>query len=225
MATSGTATFDMDLVEVGEEAFERAGREMRSGYDLRTMRRSLNLLFADWANRGVNLWTLEQGSTALVNGTASYTLPADTVDIVEHVIRDGTGVNQADMSITRLPVSTYAALTNKNVTGRPVQIYVDRQRDAPVVYLWPVPSGSSYTLVYWRMRRIEDAGNGSNTMDVPFRFLNALVAGLAYYIALKLPEGQERLPGLKAMYDEAWMQASTEDRDRSSVFLTPRVSM
>ena len=112
MATSGTATFDMDLTEVGEEAFERAGREMRSGYDLRTMRRSLNLLFADWANRGVNMWTLEQGSTPLVNGTASYTLPADTVDIVEHVIRDGTGVNQADMAITRLPVSTYAALTN-----------------------------------------------------------------------------------------------------------------
>ena len=223
MTTSGTATFDLDLTDLVEEAFERAGRELRSGYDLRTARRSLNLLFADWTNRGVNMWTLEQGTVPLVAGTASYTLPTDTVDIVEHAIRNGTGTNQADMAITRLPVNTYAALTNKNVQGRPVQLYVDRQRAAPVVYLWPVPSDSTYTLVYWRMRRIQDAGSGVNTMDVPFRFLTAMVAGLAYYIALKLPEGQERLPGLKAIYDEAWLQASTEDRDRSAVFLRPRM--
>jgi hypothetical protein len=225
MATSGTATFNMDLTELVEEAFERAGSELRSGYDLRTARRSLNLMFTDWANRGINLWTVEQGSQVLTAGTGTYTLPADTVDLLEHVIRTDSGstANQADLSLTRISVSTYSSIPNKLTTGRPVQVYIDRQTAAPTVNLWPVPdTAETYTLVYWRLRRIQDAGNGVNTMDVPFRFLNCLTAGLAYYLALKLPNGLERIGLLKQQYDEAWELAATEDREKATFQLVPR---
>jgi hypothetical protein len=208
-----------------DEAFERCGGELRTGYDFRTARRSLNLLFADWANRGINLWTVEQGTIPIVAGTATYNLPDDTVDLIEHVIRTGAGVaaTQSDLSVVRISISTYATIPNKLVTGRPVQIYIDRATQTPTVTLWPVPDASiTYTLVYWRLRRIYDAAEGVNTMDVPFRFLPPMIAGLSYYLSMKVPGGFERMPVLKQQYDEAWMLASDEDRDKASVRFVPR---
>jgi hypothetical protein len=225
MATSGTTAFNLDLTELVEEAFERCGSELRTGYDLKTARRSLNLLFADWANRGVNMWTIEQGSIPLVQGTATYNLPADTVDLLEHVVRTGAGssATQADLTITRISVSTYATIPNKLSQSRPIQIYINRQAPVPNVTVWPIPDGAqTYTLVYWRLRRIQDAGSGVNTMDVPFRFIPCMVAGLAYYLALKLPDGINRLDTLKAQYDEAWDLASSEDREKAAVRFVPR---
>ena len=225
MAVSGTTAFNLDLTEIVEEAFERAGSEMRTGYDLRTARRSLNLLFADWANRGLNMWTFEQGTIAMVPGTATYNLPADTVDLMEHVIRTGAGnaSTQADLTITRISVSTYATIPNKLQQARPIQVWIERRQEIPTITVWPVPDNSqTYTFVYWRLRRIDDAGTGVNTMDVPFRFLPCMVAGLAYYLALKVPNGAERLPVLKQQYDEAWELASTEDREKASVRFVPR---
>lgn len=224
MATSGTTAFALDLAEIVEEAFERCGSEMRSGYDLRTARRSLNLLFADWANRGLNLWTLEQGTVALLTSTVSYDLPTDTVDLIEYAIRTGSGATQLDQSIERISVGTYASIPNKLLEGRPHQIFVERLVTTPTVKVWPVPSTDDYTLVYWRLRRIEDAGDGAETPDVPFRFVPPLVAGLAYYLALKVPGGLERLPVLKQQYDDAWQLASDEDRDRAPVRFVPQVA-
>jgi hypothetical protein len=224
MATSGTATFNLDLAELVEEAFERCGAELRTGYDLRTARRSLNLMFAAWANMGINLWTLEQGSQLLTPGTATYTLPADTVDLLDHVIRTGAGnaATQADLTITRISSSTYSSIPNKLTQARPIQLWVQRL-NTPQVTVWPVPdSVQPYTLVYWRLRRIQDAGDGVNTMDMPFRFLPAMVAGLAYYLSMKVPGGLDRMQVLKAQYDEAFMLAADEDRDRSAVRFVPR---
>ena len=225
MATSGVAAFNLDLTELVEEAFERVGSEMRTGYDLKTARRSLNLLFADWANRGVNMWTFEQGSITMVPGTATYNLPADTVDLLEHVIRTGAGsaATQADLTITRISVSTYATIPNKLAQARPIQVWIERLQEAPRITVWPVPDASqTYTFVYWRMRRIDDAGGGVNTMDVPFRFIPCMVAGLAYYLAMKVPGGVERLGVLKQQYDEAWQLAADEDREKASVRFVPR---
>ena len=215
MTTSGTTAFNMDLTELVEEAFERVGGELRTGYDLRTARRSLNLLFADWANRGVNMWTFEQGTIPLVPGVATYDLPADTVDLLEHVIRTGAGSasTQADLNITRISVSTYATIPNKLQQARPIQVWIERLQSAPRITVWPVPDNTTtYTFVYWRLKRIDDA----------FRFLNAMVAGLAYYLALKVPNGTQRLDVLKAQYDEAWDLASTEDREKAAVRFVPR---
>ena len=301
MATSGSATFNLDLTEIVEEAYERTGSELRTGYDLRTARRSLNLLFADWANRGVNMWTFEQGSITLVPGLSTYPIPTDTVDLLEHVIRTGEGSvsTQADLTITRISVSTYATIPNKLQQARPIQVWVQRldgattaslttlsagisatdttitvtsatnlpdsgflligtetiyfgyatgntlyncargqngttaashstgdavaQQNLPCITVWPTPDNSqTYTFVYWRMRRIDDAGGGVNTMDVPFRFLNCLVAGLAYYLALKVPNAMARLDVLKSQYDEAWELASTEDRETAALRFVPR---
>ena len=301
MATSGSATFNLDLTEIVEEAYERTGSELRTGYDLRTARRSLNLLFADWANRGVNMWTFEQGSITLVPGLSTYPIPTDTVDLLEHVIRTGEGSvsTQADLTITRISVSTYATIPNKLQQARPIQVWVQRldgattaslttlsagisatdttitvtsatnlpdsgflligtetiyfgyatgntlyncargqngttaashstgdavaQQNLPCITVWPTPDNSqTYTFVYWRMRRIDDAGGGVNTMDVPFRFLNCLVAGLAYYLALKVPNAMVRLDVLKSQYDEAWELASTEDRETAALRFVPR---
>ena len=225
MATSGTATFNLDLVELVEEAFERCGSELRTGYDLKTARRSLNLLFADWANRGVNMWTFEQGSITLIPGQATYTLPADTVDLLEHVIRTGAGnaATQADLTITRISVSTYATIPNKLTQARPIQVWIERLQPAPTITVWPTPDASqTYTFVYWRMKRIDDAGDGTNTMAVPFRFIPCMVAGLAYYLALKLPNAMDRLMVLKQQYDEAWQTAAEEDREKASVRFVPR---
>jgi len=301
MASSGTSAFNLDLTELVEEAFERAGSELRSGYDLKTARRSLNLLFADWANRGVNMWTFEQGTITLTPGLSTYALPVDTVDLLEHVIRTGAGSasTQADLTITRISVSTYATIPNKLQQARPIQIWVQRldgERSAigtaltsaisatdttitvattvglatsgfviieseivyygsvegnqllycyrgqanttaashingspvyaqnlPCVTVWPTPDNTAtYQLVYYRMRRIDDAGGGVNTMDVPFRFLPCMVAGLAYYLALKVPNGAMRLDILKAQYDEAWQLAATEDRETAALRFVPR---
>lgn len=224
MATSGTTAFNLDLTEIAEEAWERCGKEMRSGYDLRTTRRSLNLLFADWSNRGINLWTMDQGTITLVPGTATYVLPADTVDLLDHVVRTGAGnaSTQNDLSITRIAEPTYASLPNKLQQGRPIQLWVQRL-NTPQVTLWPVPDASqAYQLVYWRLRRIQDAGNGAHTMDAPFRFLPAMVSGLAYYLSMKIPEALDRMQMLKMAYDESWQLASDEDRDKSPVRFVPR---
>jgi hypothetical protein len=301
MTTSGNSNFNLNLNDIVEEAFERAGGELRTGYELRTARRSLNLLFADWANRGINLWTVEQGSIILTPGQISYALPTDTVDLLEHVIRTQANVSatQADLTITRISVSTYASIPNKLQQARPIQIYVNRQTGAsnlfagtlngtitatgtsitlssvvglaaqgfikidseiiyytyitgnvlsncfrgqanttaashttgasiyvtnlPNVSVWPAPDSSQqYTLIYWRLRRIQDASNGLVDFDIPFRFLPCLVAGLSYYIALKIPEGRERLVDLKMMYDEAWELAAGEDREKAADRLVPR---
>jgi len=301
MATSGIATFNLDLTEIVEEAFERAGSELRTGYDLRTARRSLNLLFADWANRGVNMWTFDQGTINLVPGQNTYPLPTDTVDLLEHVIRTGAGnaSTQADLTITRISVSTYATIPNKLQQARPIQVWIQRLdgqtssvgttisatitstattiavtsaaslpatgfilvgsetigygyasgntlyncvrgqnnttaaahtagdgvyvQNLPAITVWPTPDNSqTYQFVYWRLRRIDDVGGGVNTMDVPFRFLPCMVAGLAYYLALKVPNGAQRLDILKAQYDEAWQLASDEDREKASVRFVPR---
>jgi hypothetical protein len=302
--TSGQSGFNLDLTELVEEAFERAGSEMRTGYDLRTARRSLNLLFADWANRGVNMWTFEQGTITLTQGLNTYAIPTDTVDLLDHVIRTNANIlaNQADLTITRISVSTYATIPNKLNQGRPIQVwyqrldgqvattastfvsqdltaatitlnsvvglpaigFVDivatggtetvfynyisgntlsnvfraqngttqqtpvasdpvRVNNTPRVTVWPTPDGSqTYQFVYWRMRRVQDAGGGVNVMDVPFRFIPCMAAGLAYYIALKIPGGMERLGVLKQQYDEAWMSAADEDQERASLRLVPR---
>jgi hypothetical protein len=233
VTTSGTAAFNLDLNDIIEEAYERCGVELRTGYELRTARRSLNLLFADWANRGINLWTIEQGSIPLVQGQVAYDLPVDTVDLLEHVIRTGAGnaATQADLTISRISVSTYATIPNKIQQGRPIQVWVNRQSGAteptgvnyPQINVWPAPDGSQpYTFVYWRMRRIQDSGGGTATQDIPFRFLPCLVAGLAYYLALKIPEAIQRLQPLKAMYDEAWDLAAGEDREKAPDRLVPR---
>jgi hypothetical protein len=299
--TSGTTGFNLDLTELVEEAFERAGSELRTGYDLRTARRSLNLLFADWANRGVNMWTFEQGTVTLTPGLNTYALPNDTVDLLDHVIRTQPNnlSNQADLTITRISVSTYATIPNKLTQARPIQVWIKRldgrtsptastlngaigatdttitlsstvglptsgfvQIDSEYIFynwvdgnnlgdcfrgqnnstaashtsgtsvymanlpsftVWPTPDNSqTYQFVYWRMRRVQDAGDGVNVMDVPFRFVPCMVAGLAYYIALKVPGGMERLGILKQQYDEAWMTAADEDQERAALRLVPR---
>jgi len=230
MATTGTATFTMDFTEIAEEAWERAGREMRSGYDLRTARRSMNLMTIEWQNRGINMWTIEEGTINLVAGTATYDLPADTIDIMEQVIRTGNGnvSTQSDLTVTRISFPTYASIPNKLTQARPIQVKVDRARDNPTVTFWPIPDQGTapsphYIFRYWRMRRIQDAGSGVQTPDVNFRFLPPLVAGLAYYIAMKDPDLMNRLPMLKAAYDESFEIAAGEDREKATLSLVPRV--
>lgn len=220
MATSGTATFNLDIADLIEEAYERAGLELRTGYAFRTARRSLNIISAEWANRGLNLWTIEEASQALTTGVATYTLPADIVDVIEMVVRINNGSNNTDYTLDRIGVGDYASLPNKATQGRPVQFYVERTL-APQFTLWPVPQSTSFSIRYWYMRRIEDATAGSNTMDVPVRFVPCLCSALAYHIALKNPEATPRLQMLKADYDEQWALASTEDRDRANLRLVP----
>lgn len=301
MATSGTSIFDLDLNELVEEAFERCGSELRTGYDLRTARRSLNLLFADWANRGVNMWTMEQGSITLVYNQMTYALPNDTVDLLEHQIRTqaNSSSNQSDLNITRISISTYATIPNKLTTSRPIQILVQRNNgmtsptshtlattinssattielsgvvglpaqgfikldseiivygyisgntlnncfraqqsttaashtsgaavslaQVPAVTVWPVPDNSTtYTLVYWRLRRTQDAGGGVDVADVPFRFIPCMVAGLSYYMGMKIPNAYDRLPMLKSQYEEAWTLAADEDREKAAIRFVPR---
>ena len=299
--TSGAVSFNLDLTELVEEAFERAGSELRTGYDLRTARRSLNIMFADWANRGINLWTIETGTIDLVQGQNTYPLPNDTIDLLEHVIRTGANIasTQADLTITRISVSTYATIPNKITQARPIQIWIQRYNgqtsttgltldgaitsastqitldsvvglpaagfvkieneiinygyidgnvlyncfrgqqnttaashadnsvvyweQVPAITVWPTPDNAqTYQLVYWRLRRTQDAGGGVNVMDVPFRFLPCMAAGLSYYIAGKIPTGAERLGFLKQQYDEAWELAAYEDHEKAALRLVPR---
>ena len=236
MTTSGTESFNLDLNDIIEEAFERCGVEVRTGYEHRTARRSLNLLTIEWANRGINLWTIEQGSIPMEQGEAVYNLPVDTIDLLDQVIRTQSGVNQTDINISRISVSTYATIPNKNTQGRPIQVWVNRQSGAtepvtgvanPQINVWPTPDQGTladpyYTFVYWRLRRIQDAGSGASTQDIPFRMLNCLLAGLAYYLSLKIPEAANRIEMLKMAYEEQWMLASSEDREKASLRLAPR---
>jgi hypothetical protein len=305
--TSGAVAFNLDLSELVEEAFERAGSELRTGYDLRTARRSLNIMFADWANRGINLWTIEPGTITLVPGQNTYALPNDTIDLLEHLIRTGANntATQADLTITRISVSTYATIPNKIQQARPIQVWIQRyngqtspvastltttitststsivlsdvtglpasgfvkidnevinysyltQNDnavsgtlyncfrgqqntiaaahtattavywqqVPAITVWPTPdSAQQYTFAYWRLRRTQDAGGGVNIMDVPFRFIPCMAAGLSYYIAGKVPQGMERIGMLKQQYDEAWELAAYEDHEKAALRLVPR---
>jgi hypothetical protein len=231
MTTSGTTAFNLDLNNLVEEAFERCGAELRTGYDLKTARRSLNLLTIEWANRGINLWTIEQGSIPLVQGQIVYDLPVDTIDLLDHVVRTQSGIGQTDINISRISVDTYASVPNKNAQGRPIQVWINRQSGAtepggvnnPTINVWPSPDQSNfYTFVYWRLRRLQDAGNGTTTQDIPFRMLPALVAGLAYYLSMKVPDAIQRTAMLKEQYDEQWELASTEDREKASLRLAPR---
>ena len=239
--TASTTSFNPDLNDLFEEAFERCGRELRTGYDFRTARRSLNFLITEWANRGINLWTIEQGQIPLVQGTVTYDLPIDTVDLLEHVIRTNSGQisNQTDINISRISVSTYSTIPNKLTQGRPIQVWVNRQSGQkvgsegatpkyPQINVWPSPDQGSqgnpyYYFVYWRLKRIYDAGTGTNVEDIPFRFQNCMVAGLAYMLAVKLPDVPvERIAMLKAQYDEAWDFASAEDREKAPDRFVPR---
>lgn len=301
MTTTGSTLFNLDFTEIAEEAWERAGREMRSGYDLRTARRSMNLMTIEWQNRGINMWTMEQGFINLTPGLSTYALPTDTIDLLEHVIRTGqnTASTQADLTITRISVSTYATIPNKLTQGRPIQVWVQRLSgevnpttstlvgnisstdttivlssvanlagsgfirlgtediyyayitgntlggvfrgqnnttatshttgtavfvpQLPAVTVWPTPDNSqSYQFVYWRLRRVQDAGAGVETADMNFRFLPCVVSGLAYYIAMKVPELAPRLPMLKEVYEEQFNMAAGEDREKAAVRFVPR---
>lgn len=302
--TSGTSVFNLDVNDLIEEAFERCGRELRTGYDFRTARRSLNLLTIEWANRGLNLWTIEQGQILLNSYQAIYPLPTDTIDLLDQVIRTGNGSqsNQVDINISRISESTYSTIPNKNANGRPIQVWINRQTgmspstasttlsasisstdttitlanasglpgagfvtigsetigyqnivgnqivnawrgqngttaashasgasvtvaNLPCINVWPAPNppGDQYTFVYWRMRRMQDAGTGTNVGDIPFRFVNALVAGLAFYLSQKLAGvDPQRIPMLKADYEQQWTLAEQEDREKAAVRFVPR---
>ena len=303
MTTTGSTLFNMDFTEIAEEAWERAGREMRSGYDLKTARRSMNLMTIEWQNRGINMWTIEQGFITLTPGLATYALPTDTIDLLEHVIRTGanSSATQADLSITRISVSTYATIPNKLQQARPIQVFIQRLSgqvnptssclngaitatattitldtvvglagsgfirlesediyytfisgnvlggvfrgqnnttaaahvdgiavfvpQLPAITVWPTPDNSTtYQFVYYRLRRVQDAGAGSETADMNFRFLPCVVAGLAYHIAMKVPELAPRMDMLKNIYNEQFELAAQEDREKATLRLVPRIA-
>ncbi len=225
MTTSGTTAFTLDLLEVVEEAFERCGSEPRTGYDLRTARRSINLLFADWANRGMNMWTMDAGSIALVAGQPTYLLPADTIDVLDCTLRTNDGVtgSQNDRALSRVSQSVYSTIPNKLIQGTPNQMTVNRLVDAPTVTLYPVPNDSTTKLIVWRLRRIQDVTGGTDTNDIPFRLLPAFASGLAYYLSFKIPGAMDRSQALKAVYDEDFQRASDEDREKAPVRFIPRM--
>lgn len=224
MTTSGTSNWNPDFSEIIEEAFERCGLEIRTGYDIKTARRSLNFIFQEWANRGINMWTIEEGTQVLEQGIATYVLPTDTVDLMEHVIRTEQGGQPQDINISRISVSVYSTIPNKTQQGRPVQIYIQRL-NTPQFTVWPVPDNAyTYILKYWRLRRIQDVGtNGDLTADMPFRFIPAVTAALAYQIALKRPDvTPDRVAMLKAMADETYQLAADEDREKAPQRFVPR---
>jgi hypothetical protein len=214
MATSGTTSFELDVAEIIEEAYERCGLEARTGYDFKTARRSLNLMFADWANRGINLWTVKQGTQALTAGTATYAFSDDYTDLLEVVIRR-SGV---DYELSRMSRGEYLTLPNKTTEGRPSQYYFNRQT-IPEITLWATPDSSTDTLIYYYVKRIEDAATLVNTTDAPFRFLPCMIAGLSYYIAMK--KAPDRIQLLKAVYEEEFQRAADEDEDRVPLKLQP----
>ena len=216
MATSGSRDFNIDVGEIIEEAYERCGLEVRTGYDARTARRSLNLMFADWANRGINMWTVAQGTITLTQGQATQTLTADVVDVLEIVLRR----SNTDFEVERISRGEYATLPNKTTQGRPSQFWFNRQIE-PVINLWAVPDNSTDQLIYYYVQRIEDADALVNTTDMPFRFYPCMVAGLAYYIAMK--KAPERIQLLKSVYEEEFQRASDEDEDRVPLKLQPSI--
>ena len=217
MATSGSRDFNLDVGEVIEEAYERCGLEVRTGYDARTARRSLNLMFAEWANRGLNLWTVKQGSITLTQGQAQEALLSDVVDLLDVVVRrDGT-----DFEVERISRGEYATLPNKTTQGRTSQYWLNRQID-PVINLWAVPENSTDQLIYYYVRRIEDADSLVDTTDMPFRFFPCMVAGLSYYMAMK--RAPERVQLLKTVYEEEFQRAADEDQGRTPLKLQPSLS-
>lgn len=225
MATSGTFAFTLDLADAMEEAYERCGLELRSGYDYRTARRSLNMLMLEWQNRGLNLWSVKNTSQTLTAGTSTYALTSEKLEIVEAVCRTDAGDTslQADLSMTRISVATYAQQTNKLTDGRPIQYFVERTPSNLNIIVWPVPDDAkTYVFNYYYIERIEDAGTSANlNMDIPARYLPCLTAGLAYYISMKKPEAQSLAPMLKQVYDEQWEMASDAAREKASFQVSP----
>ena len=217
MATSGTRDFNLDIGEIVEEAYERCGLEVRTGYDAKTARRSLNLMFAEWANRGLNLWTVDSKEITLAQGQASYTLLPDVVDLLDVVVRR----NNTDYEVQRISRGEYTTLPNKTTQGRPSQYWFNRQID-PVINLWSVPENSTDVLIYYYVERIEDAGVYTNTSDLPFRFFPCMVAGLAYYLAMK--RAPDRIQMLKTVYEEEFQRAADEDQGRTPLKLQPSLS-
>ena len=217
MTTSGSRDFNLDVAEVIEEAYERCGLEVRTGYDAKTARRSMNLMFADWANRGLNLWTVKEANVTVTQGTSSYSLAADVVDVLEVVIRRSS----TDFEVQRISRSDYATVPNKTTQGRPSQYYLDRQI-TPVMYLWSTPENSTDQVRYYYVRRIEDADTLVNTTDMPFRFFPCMVAGLAYYISMK--RAPDRIQMLKTVYEEEFQRAADEDQGRTPLKLQPNLS-
>lgn len=219
MTTSGTASFDLNIDDLVEESFERLGMRMTSGNQLKTARRSLNLLFLDWANRGLNLWTIEQATLPIVQGDNELALPLDTINVLTAVVRDPSVSPLIDINMDRISRAEYLNVPNKTTQARPAQFYVERT-NAPKVYLYPA-ADKAYTLLYYRIRRIQDAGDYTNTTDINFRFLPCLVAGLAYYLSLKF--APDRIAVLKQLYEEEFARAAAEDRDTASFFIVPDV--
>ena len=210
-----------DLPDIFEEAYERAGLELNTGYDLRTARRSLNIMLLEWQNRGLNLFTIDEGTLSLSSGTATYTMPVDTIDVIEHNIRTGSGTNQIDTALERISVSNYAAQSNKNTRGRPSQIYVQRLATETKVTVWPVPD-EVYTLAYFRLKGIDGLASGvGTTAAIPPRFIPCLVAGLAYQIAMKKPESAARVVPLKQEYEYQFELAAGEDAETASIRFVP----
>src|SRR5215471_7282593 len=223
MPTSGTFLFDLDTLDLVEEAYEMVGMEVRGGYDLRSARRSLNLLMREWGNRGLNMWTLNEFTIPVPAGTATGTLPFKVIDLLDVYWRTGTGPEQRDQGLSRYSVSQWAQTTNKNMVGWPSQFYINRLQPNPVIYIWPIPSEDGI-LGGWGLRIMEDVGAYTNTLDVPNRFLPALVSGLAYHLALKSPAAEARIPLLQQEYERQFMLAAEEDRDRASFFMVPDLS-
>jgi len=217
MATSGTNAFDLDVDEVIEESFERCGLNSRSGYDLKTARRSLNIMLAEWANRGINLWTVELRTQTLTADTTSYTLGTDVIDVLEAVVFTENNTS-TDIEVDRISRAEYLNISNKSTEGTPVQFFVERNSSAPVLYLYPTPDGA-HSFKYYALTKMQDAGSYTNELEVPTRFLPCLVSGLAYYLSVK--KSPERTPLLKQIYDEEWQRASEEDRPRSSFYAVP----
>ena len=218
MAFSGTKTFALDIADTIEEAYELAGLEQRTGYDARTARRSLNIMFADWANRGVNLWTIEEVSLDLVQGTNQYTMNAYDIDILSAVIRDSSTSPSTDIEIDRIGRQEFLNIPNKTSQARPTQYFVDRQI-TPVVNIWPTPDSANYKLVSYRIQRIDDVNTSAENPEVPSRFIPCMVSGLAYYIALK--KNPQKAGILKQQYEQDFKLAADEDRNRASLILTP----
>tara|TARA_R110001599_G_scaffold182675_1_gene375751 strand:- start:4776 stop:5444 length:669 start_codon:yes stop_codon:yes gene_type:complete len=216
MAVSGSTDFELDVSDYIEEAFERCGLEVKTGYDLKTAKRSLNLMFADWANRGLNQWTITQRTQALTQGTASYTLGADVIDVLSMVVRR----SNSDLSMSRVSRDAYLSINSKDTQARPSQFFVDRQV-TPVIKIWPTPENSTDVLVYDSLTRIDDADTFTNTVDIPFRFYPCLAAGLAYYLSIK--KAPDRIQVLKTIYDEEFDKAQAEDRDRASFSVSPNL--
>ena len=215
MATSSSTDFELDVADYIEEAYERCGLQSRTGYDLRTAKRSLNLMLSEWANRGLNQWTIEQRTQTVTENDTEYSLGTDVIDILSAAVRRSS----VDFSLSRISRDSYLSIANKTTTGRPTQFFLDRQI-TPNLKIWPAPENSTDVIHYDALTRIQDADTQGNTMEIPFRFYPCLTAGLAYYLSLK--KAPERVQMLKVIYEEEFERAMGEDRDRSSFTVTPQ---